>query len=271
LSAALLIAGGRTAQADEAPVCDKCMVVYGDSRTHHDVHRKIVSLIMSRKPAVVIHTGDMVAGGKDTDDWQEFAKDVSGLRASTSFYAVLGNHEKGGEKFFTEHFPMPGNGRWFSADHYGVHFILLDVLAPMDEDSEQIKWLEAQLKAARPNGAKFVVVSMHFPIYTTGGHSGEKWKARSMLERMFIEHGVDMVISGHDHDYERLERGGIVYVVSGGGGAPLRKEKTHSEFSRFFAAVNNYCALSVKGDVLTLDAFDIDDKQIDTVSVKAKK
>jgi predicted phosphodiesterase len=92
-----------------------------------------------------------------------------------------------------------------------------------------------------------------------------------MLERMFIEHGVDMVISGHDHDYERLERGGIVYVVSGGGGADLRKQKTHSEFSRFFAEVNNYCALSVKGDVLTLDAFDIDDKLLDTVSVKAKK
>lgn len=257
------------AAAEPPCVCNRCVAAYGDIRSGYDVHRKIVSLIAAAGPKVVFNVGDMVSKGGRGDEWKAFAEITKGLRASASYYAALGNHEKGGVGEFESLFHYPGNGRWYAAEAPGARFIVLDYLSPMGKGSAQYKWLEEELR--KPRGAdKFVVVVMHKPLMSTGPHGRDKWPAGGDLEKLFRARGVELVISGHDHDYERLERGGLTQVVTGGGGAPLRPEAFKSPYSKVFLETYNYTLLSVCGDTLKLEAFDQDGRPIDSFTLKAR-
>jgi len=266
LAAAYVHAGAETAPCG----CGRCIAVYGDTRTGNDAHKKIAALIAAAGPQAVFHTGDLVPKGKKPKGWEEFKDITRGLRASTSFYAVLGNHEKGGEKFFTDLFAYPGNGRWYSRELRGVRFVMLDYLSPLGKDSLQYKWLQAELSAPA-GGNKFKVIVMHKPLLSTGRHGDEGWKAGADLEKIFKASGVDLVLAGHDHDYERLEQDGITHIVAGGGGAPLRGQYFKNPHSKVFASVHHYALLSVCGETLKGEVFDIENKLIDTFEIKARK
>ena len=271
LAGLLLAAAYVHADAETAPCgCGRCIAVYGDTRTGNDAHKKIAVLIAAAGPQAVFHTGDLVPKGKKPKGWEEFKDITRGLRASTSFYAVLGNHEKGGEKFFTDLFAYPGNGRWYSRELRGVRFVMLDYLSPLGKDSLQFKWLQAELSAPA-GGNKFKVIVMHKPLLSTGRHGDEGWKAGADLEKLFKASGVDLVLAGHDHDYERLEQDGITHIVAGGGGAPLRGQYFKNPHSKVFASVHHYALLSVCGETLKGEVFDIENKLIDTFEIKARK
>lgn len=206
------------AEVEPAPCeCNRGIAVYGDTRTGNDAHKKIAALIEAAHPAAVFHTGDLVPKGSKPKGWEDFKAITKGLRASASFYAVLGNHETGGEKTFIDLFRYPGNGRWYSEELYGIRFVMLDYLSPLEKDSVQYKWLEKELQAAAGRN-KFKVIVTHKPLLSTGRHGHDKWKPAADLEKLFKERGVDLLLAGHDHNYERLEKDGLVHVVAGGGG-----------------------------------------------------
>lgn len=272
LLAALLLAFAFGRAGAETPPCEcgRCIAVYGDTRTGNEAHKKIAALIEAAKPLAVFHTGDLVPKGKKPKGWEDFKEITKGLRASASFYAVLGNHEKGGEKFFTDLFHYPGNGRWYSEELKSARFIMLDYLSPLEKDSQQYKWLQGELLA--PAGAnKFKVIVMHKPLLSTGRHGDEGWRAAADLEKLFKAGGVDLVLAGHDHDYERLEKDGITHIVAGGGGAPLRGQYFKNPSSKIFASIHHYALLSVCGETLKGEVFDLENKIIDTFTIQAKK
>ncbi len=259
----------RAQQPAACPECRRCIAVYGDTRAGDEVHKKIAALIKAAHPVAVFHDGDMVPKGKKAKAWENFKEITKELRASASFYAVMGNHEEGGEKFFADLFHFPGNGRWYQAEVRGIRFIMLDYLLPLDKDSEQFIWLKDQLDA--PAGkTKFTIIVMHKPLWSTGLHGHDEWKPAADLEKLFKEQKVDMVISGHDHDYERLENGGLVQLVAGSGGAELRPQVFKSPYSKIFVKAFHYCLISVCGNVLKTEAFDINNKLIDSFEITAK-
>ncbi|MDO8805251.1 MAG: metallophosphoesterase [Elusimicrobiota bacterium] len=250
--------------------CSGCIAVYGDSRSNHDIHAKIAALMQARRPLTVLHTGDMVSSGRSKKDWEKFKEITKGLREGASFYAVMGNHEKGGEKTFGELFRFPGNGRWYRADVHGVRFFMLDFLSPLEKGSEQYKWLEAGL--ASPAGAdKFTVIVVHKPLMSSGAHRNEKWRAAADFEALIRKYRVALVLAGHEHNYERLEKDGIVYIVTGGGGAPLYPLGSKNQYSRAFSEASHYCLLSLCGGVLKGEVFDISDTLIDSFEIAAGK
>jgi len=69
------------------------IVVYGDTRTNHDIHRKIVSQIEKIEPRAVFNTGDLVADGANTGEWDIFNSITSNLRSKYPYYPAIGNHE----------------------------------------------------------------------------------------------------------------------------------------------------------------------------------
>jgi hypothetical protein len=82
----------------------------------------------------------------------------------------------------------------------------------------QTDWLRRQLAASK---ARWQIVAFHHPPFTCGGHAGSVAVRRAWL-RIFQRRGVDLVLSGHDHNYQRFApRRGVRYVVHGGGGAQL--------------------------------------------------
>jgi predicted phosphodiesterase len=234
-------------------------IVYGDTRTSPERHKSVIdAMLRERNVDFVLHTGDLVADGRNDALWgTEFFTPAGPLMRSVPFYAVLGNHERDSSNYF-RYLSLPGNERWYSFDLPGVHIIGLDSCSRFDEGSEQRKWLLEDLAEHKDVRWKFVF--MHHPVYSSGPHSGvsadgtpkEKAirEARSLLPRLAAEFGISAVFAGHDHSYERSTRDGVHYIVAGGGGAPSYGDENarHNPYRKVFFAGLHYCVVAIDGD-----------------------
>ncbi len=203
--------------------------VYGDTRGGHAVHRQIVDSLLAEAPDFVVVTGDMVLRGSDEADWQRYFQVAGDLLARVPLYPAVGNHDLGRtgdeQRRMGEIFALPPAtpqrpewAHWYSFDFAGVHFVMLDSNAYGSD--EQLAWLRADLAAARRAGARALFAAVHDGPHSRGLHGGNQ-VARDRYAPILVEHGVTMLFAGHDHLYQRGEAGGLRYIVSGGGGAPL--------------------------------------------------
>jgi 3',5'-cyclic AMP phosphodiesterase CpdA len=136
---------------------------------------------------------------------------------------VIGNHEvvrpEGFDRFLALFRPPAARheSRAFSVSSVGgVALVSLDSNQLRRE--EQRAFADAALAASGRARARFVL--MHDGPWSVGFH-GDNVDAIREYVPIFARRGVDLVLSGHDHEYERGRRAGIDYVVTGGGGAPL--------------------------------------------------
>jgi 3',5'-cyclic AMP phosphodiesterase CpdA len=131
------------------------------------------------------------------------------------FYASLGNHDEPAQRFYKP-FNMDGK-RFYKFSKGGVDFFALDstYMTP-----QQIDWLKKELESS---DAKWKIPYFHHPIYSSGERHGAEVDLQQLVEPLFVENGVDVVFSGHEHFYERMKpQKGIVYITQGGG-AKLRR------------------------------------------------
>jgi len=135
------------------------------------------------------------------------------LDAGVKFYASLGNHDDLGQRFY-KLFNMDGKRYYsFKAPKQNVRFFALDsgYLVP-----EQLKWLEGELQGS---GEDWKIAYFHHPPYSSGGRHGSDEVVREALEPLFVKYNVSVVLTGHDHVYERVKpQSGVVYFVVGSGG-----------------------------------------------------
>ena len=87
------------------------------------------------------------------------------------------------------------------------------------------------------------------------------------LVPLLEEHDVDLVLNGHDHNYERLMVNGIPYVVTGGGGAPLRDQAGSNPDSVIFEKAYHFCVVYRDSGKLMLDAWNSDVELIDRFEI----
>jgi Calcineurin-like phosphoesterase len=135
---------------------------------------------------------------------------------------VLGNHDyatgRGGYELATLQMP----GRYYTR-RLGDGEVQLFFLDSNRITGTQTAWLEQQLSES---AATWKIAVLHHPPYTCGGHLGNVVVARRWVS-LFEEYGVQLVLSGHDHNYQRFaSRNGVTYIVHGGGAAglyPLRR------------------------------------------------
>jgi len=136
----------------------------------------------------------------------------SGLRVG----GVLGNHdyELGRGSYELSTLQMPG--RYYTRRlGDGVQLFFLDANRIT---ARETAWLEQQLSEST---ATWKIALFHQPPFACGGHAGDRDVVRSWVP-LFESYGVQLVLSGHDHDYERFApRNGVTYVVHGGGGQEL--------------------------------------------------
>jgi len=244
------------------------IVIYGDSRTGIETHKKILGLIQKRLPEAVFNVGDIVEDGDVDAQWSEFNTITKEMRSNTNFYPILGNHEKDSPNFYNN-FELPGNEQWYSVNFNKIHFTIINSNKDLSVGSEQYKWLENDL-ANVGKDIQFKVVAFHHPPYSTGKHGSDKEDIalQKSVVPLFEKYKVAAVFSGHDHDYERSEVNGIIYFVVGGGGAPLYPQVGKSEFSKKYSLVYHYSVLERTKDELKVSVYDTDDKLIDETKLK---
>jgi hypothetical protein len=191
--------------------------VIGDSGTGERPQFEVGEL-MSRYQSkfpfdFVLMLGDNIYGSKTASGFhKKFEEPYKALLdANVKFYAALGNHDHSDEIFYK---PFNMNGKRYYNFHAGnVDFFALD---SDYMDPAQVDWLRQQLSGS---SATWKVCFFHHPFYSHARFHGEDVDLRSQLEPIFQKYGVNVVLNGHQHVYERLKpHGGINYIVLGNSG-----------------------------------------------------
>jgi hypothetical protein len=212
----------------------------------------------------------MVANGNKEEDWAEqfFNKKYSGIQdllANMPYMSAMGNHEGQGD-LFEKYFPYDyntANKFYYSFDYGVVHFIVIDQFANYSKGSEQYKWIVSDLES---NKSKWVIAMMHKPGYTAGGHRNSKAVQR-VLQPLFKDYNIKLVLTGHNHYYARAEVDGVTHITTGGGGAPLyfpKKKKFITTIDRSF----HFCKIDVSSDSLIVSAIRSDGTLIEKFTIK---
>ena len=259
--------------------------VYGDTRTQPAQHARVVAAIMEKfgeKLDFCLHTGDLVADGSNRDSWPlEFFSPAEDMLSRLAILPVLGNHERNSDNYF-EFFDLPGNERWFSYDRGPVHIIHLDChFSSLQPDSEQYAWLQSDLVQS---DAPWKILVAHSPFFSSGPHGGLREDGmpsetamahlRTHILPLLEQHGVNLVLAGHDHLYERSRKGDMYFITAGGGGAPLYAASgnpAQNPYSDLVVSKYGYCVVQADKTILSLTAYDVDNQVIDRIAFRSHR
>jgi uncharacterized protein (TIGR03382 family) len=258
----------------------------GDFGTGATGIRDIALAMLKPNPDLFLSLGDVAyEDGTEAEVQNHLFGPLAPLLAEVPMYGVLGNHEyvtnQGKPYLDAVYSPtsQPGGERYYSFDWGHVHFVALDsqcangwVEASSCQNATQKAWLERDLAASK---APWKIVFMHHPFWSSGEH-GSYTKFRAEYGPLFEKYGVDLVLTGHDHEYERshpmtgdrIDReNGIPYLVVGSGGTYLKDFATNKPaWSAFRSnAAQSFLDVNVQGGTLegrlvtttgaTLDSF----------------
>ena len=201
--------------------------------------------MLAEKPSLVLHLGDLVYNPSGTfDSYQRnYFNYYAASMSSVPFFPCPGNHDyevQNAAAYLAIHalpgetVPAADRGRYYSFDWGNVHFVSLDAMLSLQRavtaGGAMLRWLDNDLRSTRQF---WKVVFFHQPPFATGNNEGdrESLAARAYLVPILERNGVQVVLCGHEHSYQRAvpqRNGNIVgpnagtnYITSGGGGALL--------------------------------------------------
>ena len=279
------------------------IIAYGDMRftepnnvtaTNPGVRQALIARIAKENPDAVLLNGDVPWRGGDAGDYSVYKAETKPWReAHLRIYPALGNHEFAQcepeqclENWWRV-FPDLRGHRWYSVQlGTEVLAIALDSDTSLLAHSEQADWLEAEI-ASLPSSVKFVLISMHHPpvadaqtkMFVDHNPRENEIALSNSLEANRQSGAKFVVIAGHIHNYERFEQNGVVYLVSGGGGAvPYPVERTPEDAYQDSSFPNyHYLKFVLAGDTLKATMFRLADPNTlewevkDTFEVRGSK
>jgi hypothetical protein len=236
--------------------------VSGDSRDSASVFQMVQERMRDQAVAMQIFSGDFVLWGTQESLFSQWLdatwKDPSD---STKFLTlgqqlivpVAGNHENSSSQFYGN-FALPGDGQFseafFSFDLGSAHFVMFDDQELATEPTADVAqaaaaFIDSDLGTAEQNRANvpFLVIVHHRSEFGSGAHTNDAdvIAIRNMMNPIWDKHHVDLVINGHEHNYERTQpmtgpasapvvqtdsTMGTTYVVCAGAGATAEASGT---------------------------------------------
>lgn len=242
----------------------------GDHNAGDEARREaLINKIADENPAFVVISGDLVVSG-DEKNWNFWDKHTQIWREQKiPVLPTFGNHDVRGERAsdnYFQRFPDLRGSRWYRARAGNVLVISLDSTGD-GVGGQQMTWLKQQLDNI-PSDVDFVLFNFHHPPYTkshdmpNGGHSARRQEQElaSLFEaRQQTTRARFIVFSGHVHNYERYERAGVHYIVSGGGGAkPYSIARTPDDHYRDEGPTYHYCLLDVDKGKLSFSMYKLE-------------
>ena len=243
--------------------------VIGDTgtalRAQYDAGRQMAAWQERVGFEFVLLTGDNIYGADTAAEMKrKFEDPYKGLLdKKVKFYASLGNHDNPNQRFY-KLYNMNGERYYTFRPKMGVRIFALD---SNYIDPKQIEWLEKELAAS---GSEWKIVYFHHPLYSSGRNHGPALSTREVLEPIFVRHGVSVVLTGHEHFYERIKpQKGILHFISGGGGKLRPKDiMKNPQTAAGFDTDLHFLVMEIDGDDLYFQAVSRTGKTVDSGSFR---
>ena len=221
------------------------------SREQYELARRMDEARATFPFELVLMMGDNLYGSQSPKDFVvKFERPYEALvKAGVRFYAALGNHDNPSAQQSYPPFNMKG-ARYYTYTAKDVRFVVADTNY---FDPAQIVWLENTLRDARE---PWKIVYFHHPLYSDGDRHGSHVELRVRIEPLLVKYGVDVVMSGHDHIYERIKpQKGITYFVIGSSGQLRKGGISPSELTAAgFAGDQAFTLMEIAGRELAFQA-----------------
>jgi len=224
--------------AGPATAADGPIAVIGDYGTDSAAAAQVAAAVHARDPVAVVTLGDNIYRPGDGSGSVDYPRAVAvhycrylasappspqcpavAMSPVNRFFPAAGNHDysDAGIEAFQGTFVAARSRTWYAVTLGEIEFLILDSQQALDDPASmaaQRTWLQNR---AQTSSARWQVAVLHHPPYSSStGHGSTpafQWPYRGW--------GIDLVLAGHDHGYERLRRWGLTYVVNGSGGASL--------------------------------------------------
>jgi len=239
--------------------------VFGDLRSNPKMHSNISNLVNTHNPQFVILTGD-ITFKPDYQFWKDefWVPSFSNLVRNVPFINAVGNHEDWSEntKAFLQGpiIDEPDNG-YYAINYGDIFFLVLNTEISVSKNSPQWKFAKENLEKSK---SKLKIVVCHIPAFCGGGH-GENKNMKLMTSELFEKNGVDLVLSGHSHFYQRNFYNGIYHLILAGGGAPLYNAEIKDYVQKTVKA-HHFAIFDYDGNVLKMKVYDKDNQLIDEMN-----
>jgi len=280
--------------------------VSGDSRDDASVFQMVQQRFHDAGVAMQLFSGDFVLWGSQASLYQTWLDSASPTRGTQILLPVAGNHENSSSQFYGN-FALPGDDspfaeQFFSVDIGSAHVVMFDdqeisTEPTIDESQALLQFIDADLTKAEANRANvpFLVVVHHRAEFGNGVHStdSDEIQARTTLSPLWDKHHVDLVINGHEHNYERSQpitgpasapvvqtdaTKGTTYVVCAGAGATSESTKGATSYDAKQVSfdgntpyVGVYATMALDAHTLTWTAYGLQasgsDPTIDTFTL----
>ncbi|MBC7643700.1 MAG: metallophosphoesterase [Thermoleophilia bacterium] len=199
----------------------------GDMGNGTKAQADVAANLLKYKPEIVLTAGDNVYPDSQAQHWQQHFDPpelFGNILNSAPVLPSLGNHDidPNPDEYFMR-FPWLKGSRYYSADYKNIHVVALDTNDSLAPGSVQASWLEHDLATTRQ---PWKIIEFHHPMKSVISkyHYKNTSKLSEFLGPMLAKHGVDMVLVGHEHWYERskpLNDAGTIQITDGGGGGAL--------------------------------------------------
>ena len=254
--------------------------VIGDSgrgdQAQNEVAQQLVAWRAKFDYDLVLMVGDNIYDRHTPEDYAaKFERPYKPLLdAGVKFQAAIGNHDDPAQIFY-EKFNMGGQ-RYYTYRRSdqplgpitggGVRFFALD---SRSFDPEQLTWLRKELA---DTNSKWKIVYFHHPIYTSGRYQTAARTLRNVLEPFLVEGDVDVVISGHEHFYERIvPQRGIVYFTTGAAGSLRLNDIRKTDLTaRGFDTDYSFMLMEISGDEMFFQAVSRKGETVDAGVIRKK-
>jgi len=255
------------------PDAEVTIGVLGDTRGGAVVwQQSIETLDALGAPDLLLFSGDAVSLGTEQGEWDDFFDRAEPLLRRVPVISAHGNHDLNSQNYY-DSFAMPGDEEDYAIDYGAMHLTVLNDSPLVIEDlrGKAADFLEADLTAH--DSAAWKIVMHHRPLWSACNFHGGDEDLRGIWGPIFDLHRVDVVLSGHDHNYERTKpmRGatpqttaadGTIYVIAGSAGAQLY-DSGMGFWTEFSEKTFNLVILRVRVGQLAATAYREDGSMLD--------
>lgn len=244
--------------------------VFCDSQSNPEMWGRISTLAYEERPHFGLLGGDLVDFGFNKDDWvDEFFAPANQFMKHYPIYSVPGNHEHDSYLYY-QYMANPDPEYRYTFNYGNIQFFMIDTDRDVSPGSAQYSWLEEQIATSK---AHWKIVMHHHPPYSSeendfGDVNYEKSEEGDLETRQLVplyeKYGIDLVIFGHIHAYERTwpifkervnQEKGVIYLNLGGAGGGLENASYQRPFfTHKVKKIHHFGLITVQGPTLNFEA-----------------